>query len=489
MNIIHLKTEGLRRIRSIDDRLISYNIEMAEVTGGTFWKSYTAGQLAGTEPFPPVQDPGDKDRLMQVYPPIDLYNETLRFLAKSLGPAWVRVSGTWATSVYYDLDGHTSGKVPAGYQSVLTRGQWDGVLDFVQAVGAKLLISAANCAGNHPASEPWNPAQLNEILTYSKARGVPVAAVEFMNEPNALEMSGAPKGYTAADYRRDQDAFCRFMRARYPDVLLVGPCPICIEEFRDVNLSSFSVCAREELLAGTREKLDMYSYHYYNGTSERIAAMGGHWQPEEALSEPYLGVAAHAARKNGKLRDKYCPGAPLWVTESGDACGGGTTWASTFLDVFRTLNELGSFAQITDGVIFHNTLASSDYGLLARETFQPRPNYFALLLWNRLMGQTVYESGIAAGEGAHVYAHSRKDGAEGLAYLILNTSSEAVHADLPCPAQRYTLAADTLRGATLRLNGTPLALNSPLELPALRPVQQEPGTAELPPCSATFFVL
>lgn len=55
----------------------------------------------------------------------------------------------------------------------------------------------------------------------------------------------------------------------------------------------------------------------------------------------------------------------MWVTESGDAGGGGDTWASTYLDVFRTLNELAGFAAITDGVIFHNTLASSDYGFLA----------------------------------------------------------------------------------------------------------------------------
>mgnify|MGYP000706592653 CR=1 FL=1 len=41
--------------------------------------------------------------LMQVYAPINLYDEKLRKLAKELGPVWVRVSGTWATKTYYDL--------------------------------------------------------------------------------------------------------------------------------------------------------------------------------------------------------------------------------------------------------------------------------------------------------------------------------------------------------------------------------------------------
>ena len=123
-----------------------------------------------------------------------------------------------------------------------------------------------------------------------------------------------------------------------------------------------------------------------------------------------MAVAGKSCRANIPLRDKYCPGGQMWVTESGDAGGGGDTWASTYLDVFRTLNELGEFATLTDGVIFHNTLAASDYAFLAREVFDPRPNYFAVLLWNRLMGTTVYDSGEPLREGARVFVHSRRDG-------------------------------------------------------------------------------
>ena len=31
----------LEPIRKVDERLMSYNVEMTEVTGGTFWKAYT----------------------------------------------------------------------------------------------------------------------------------------------------------------------------------------------------------------------------------------------------------------------------------------------------------------------------------------------------------------------------------------------------------------------------------------------------------------
>ena len=59
----------------------------------------------------------------------------------------MRVSGTWATKTYYDFDGTTNGVVPEGYLNVLTKEQWIGVLDFVKAIGAKLMVSVSNCPG------------------------------------------------------------------------------------------------------------------------------------------------------------------------------------------------------------------------------------------------------------------------------------------------------------------------------------------------------
>ena len=38
-------------IRTVNDKLMSYNVEFTEVTGGTFWKAYTPEQIAGTEKF------------------------------------------------------------------------------------------------------------------------------------------------------------------------------------------------------------------------------------------------------------------------------------------------------------------------------------------------------------------------------------------------------------------------------------------------------
>ena len=486
-------------IRTVNDKLMSYNVEFTEVTGGTFWKAYTPEQIAGTEKFS-VGGAGDiasaMASLMQVYPPIDLYNEKLRKLAAEFGPVWVRVSGTWATKTYYDFEG--TGVTPEGYQNRLTKEQWIGVLDFVKAIGAKLLISVANCEGLHTADVPWNPSQAEKIFALSKEYGVPIDAAEFVNEPNMLDITGFPPGYTAEDYVRDQDIFFKWLRENYPDTLCVGPCntggTMGDSELTSGGVENLSgnMATCDDLMRGAKEALDVYSYHYYNGISERLEAVmpAMHWSPDKVLTEGYLKVAPVNAELNVPYRDKYCPDGEMWVTESGDAGGGGDTWASTYVDVFRTLNELGTFCTITDGVIFHNTLASSDYGFLKHGTFDPRPNYFAVLLWNRIMGTTVYDTKEEIREGAHVFAHSRRDGKDGIAYLVINNSeTEATTLELPKTAEVYKLSCDTLRGTVMKLNGKELVLGENNALPDMSPVTAEAGELVVGPTEIAFVVM
>ncbi len=495
---VALNASGLMPLRNIDERLVSYNIEMTEVTGGTFWKAYTEAQIDGTEEFPEIKDWSNMGNLQQWYDPIDTKNPRLIKLAKALGPAWIRVSGTWANKTYYDFDGKCQGKAPEGFQNVLTKEQWLSLLDFVKAVGGKLLVSIANCPGIHSADEPMPFEQADLLFRTSKEYGVPISAAEFTNEPNLIAISGLPKGYTAEDHARDHDLFGAWLKKNYPECLFVGPCTVGdIDMFGMGNdgagggmAAGFKMVTTEELLGEYKSKMDVFSYHYYNGVSERGAAMGGHWPYEAILSERYLGIAGHCARQYTAKRDKYVPDGQMWVTESGDAGCGGNTWASTYADVPRTLNELGEFCTVTSGIIFHNTLASSDYGYLKHGTFEPRPNYFAVLLWNRLMGKTCYALPNENTEGAHVYCHSRKDGKAGYAYLIINNSRADVTTVAPeGRAEAYVLSGKSgMRSRTMCLNGRELLLGANDELPSLEGIAVT-GTLEIEPGECAFVLV
>ena len=321
---IELNPDGLAALREQNPLLMSYNVEFAEVTGGTFWKAYTPGQIAGTEPFL-VRPSADgiasmyKD-LMQVYPPIDLYNPKLRKLTMDLGTAWCRVSGTWATKTYYDFDGvYTDGTVPAGYLNVLTKDQWIGVLDFVRDCGLKLMVSLSNCPGLHSAEEPWPSTEAEKLFRFSKAYGVPIQAAEFTNEPNMMENTGFPKGYKAEHYRRDCDLFAAWLKENYPECLYVGPSSTggddvtfgkMGKEAGGIELLAAETVGTDDLLDGTQVPVDVFSYHYYNGISDRLASImpAGHWDPSEANSEEYLDTAMNFCRTYLPFRDKYCPG-------------------------------------------------------------------------------------------------------------------------------------------------------------------------------------
>ena len=105
------------------------------------------------------------------------------------------------------------------------------------------------------------------------------------------------------------------------------------------------------------------------------------------------------------------------------------------------------------------------------------------------MGSTVYDCGPVS-EGAHLYAHSRKDGIDGVAYLIVNNSAETTTLELPKDADVYLLAGETgLRSRKMTLNGKALELGENDEIPALEPVKVSAGALEIPATNCAFIVL
>jgi heparanase len=170
---VSLDPAKMPRIGSVDERFGSYNIEMAEVTGGNFWKPYGNKGAKAAPRKKPVQlastSAGMDPNLYQYRPPIDLSNPRLRKLAAALGPAYVRVSGTWADSVYFANSDKPPANAPAGYNGVLTRKQWKGVIDFTHAVNAELVTSFATGTGTRNAQGVWTPKGASAWLGYTKS--------------------------------------------------------------------------------------------------------------------------------------------------------------------------------------------------------------------------------------------------------------------------------------------------------------------------------
>jgi hypothetical protein len=215
---------ALPQLTTIDDRFQSYNVEMAEVIGGKFWKPYAKGRATTTAKPITTFEIGNDPAMFEKREPVDLANARLRKLAVALGPAYVRMSGTRANSVFFqNTDARKAGPTPSGYQAVLTRAQWAGVIAFIRAVNAKLVTSFAISSGVRDADGIWAPAQAQPLIAYTKSIGGTIAAAELFNEPTIAASGGAPGGYNAATYVRDEAVFRTFVQAAAPDMLIVGP--------------------------------------------------------------------------------------------------------------------------------------------------------------------------------------------------------------------------------------------------------------------------
>ena len=462
-------------IGTVDVRFLSYNVEMVEVIGGRFWKPYGASAGNAKDPY-------------QYRPPIDLSNARLRKLAAALGPAYMRVSGTWANSVYFhDADSPPPPKAPQGFNGVLTRAQWKGVIDFARAVNAQIVTSFSTSPGARDRNGVWQPEQARQLLQYTRSLGGRIAAAEFMNEPTYAGLGGAPKGYDAAAYGRDIAVFAPFFRQAAPDAMFLGPGSV--GEGPYAMAIGGNVLSTESLLKATGPAFDAFSYHLYAAASQRCAPLGIKVQTtaRDALSEEWLTRPLKIHAFYAGERDRFEPGKPIWITETAQAACGGDPWASTFLDSFRYLIEHGELARRGVQTVMHNTLASSDYGLLDDKTFAPRPNYWAALLWKRLMGATVLDPGATTASNVFIYAHCMAGRPGAVAVLVVNADRQRAYAvTSTMRAASYTLSASEPQAKSARLNGKDLTLGAGDELPPL-PAGDNGDALRVAPTSIAFL--
>jgi heparanase len=490
----------MTKLGTVDRRFVSYNVEMVEVTGGRFWKPFSAdvdarlAARASATPDPKQPGPGMMDpNLFQYRPPINLANPRLRKLAAGLGPAYMRVSGTWQNSTFFQNDDNPAMKEPPkGFNSVLTRAEWKGVVDFLHAVGAQLVTSVATSAGTRDVEGVWTPTQAKAVLDYTKSLGGSIAATEFMNEPTFAVIGGAPTGYDAAAFAKDIKVFDAFLRKESPKTLFLGPGSVGEGMSLVPGGVSMKLIATEDMMKATGPVFDAFSYHFYGTISRRCAAnlAGAGTTAEAGLTADWLDRTETVESFYAALRDRYLPGKPIWLTETAQAACGGDKWAAQFVDSFRYLNQLGTLAQKGVQSVMHNTLASSDYGMLDEETLDPRPNYWAAVLWNRTMGVAVLDPHIATHDNLRVYAHCMKDTTGGVSMLILNTDPTAEQTvSVPVGGERYTLTASSLTSKTVLLNGAEMAAAPDGSLPALKGLAVTPGTMRFAPASITFLMM
>ena len=381
---------------------------MVEVTGGRFWAPYRGRRrAAGGRRRRSPRSRASTRALFRKRPPIDLASPRLRALAAALGPAYVRVSGTWANSTYFhDSDDPAPTTPPAGLRRRAHAGAVAGrrrVLEGGERE-ARDLVRHQPRGARRPGGLDAGPGR--EARSPTPRRSAAASRRRSSSTSRTSPpMGGAPKGYDAAAYGRDFAVFLPFVRKAAPGLLVLGPGSVG----EGGMLASFPGAQERGHAdghgAGPRRVLVPLLRRRLEAVRRRPGSAPARRRPRRRCREDWLSRTERDARFYVALRDRFEPGKPLWLTETGETACGGNPWASTFIDTFRYVEQLGRLAKLGVQVVMHNTLAASDYALIDEETLEPRPSYWAALLWRRLMGRTVLDAGPSPAPGVHLYAH------------------------------------------------------------------------------------
>ena len=132
-------------------------------------------------------------------------------------------------------------------------------------------------------------------------------------------------------------------------------------------------------------------------------------------------------------------------------------------------------------------MSASDYALLDEKTLDPRPNYWAALLWHRLMGRVVLDPGRQSVDDLYVYAHCQANHSGGVTVLAINAGDNARELNTSMNGERYTLSSTQLDGVAMQLNGKTLTAASDGSVPQISGVPIRAGGVSLSPASITFL--
>jgi heparanase 1 len=459
-------------VATIDERFLAVAVDTGQVVGGKFWAPVDAGG--------PAQQP---------VVPYDFTRPKLRALAQALGPAYLRIGGTAADSVYYDMSDAPVASAPSPYLYVLTRATWDAVNAFATAAGMRVLFTLNAGPGPRDGQVAWKADNARALVAYTANAGYDVALWELGNEVNAFPLTeGLMSGVTPQQFAADVAVAKDLVGASTPAALLGAPSSAYWPVTGEV------ISFYPAFMNAGGGLLDVVTWHYYPMQSRRCPVATRRADPSLMFDPATLDeIDTWAAQVEGAAQGK-----PVWLGETGNAqCGGQPGLSDTFAAGFWWLDQLGRVARRGQPVVVRQTLSGSDYGLLDDATLTPRPDYWTSLLWRRLVGTRVLDASSGGDRLLRVYAHCTRAGAPGAAsgavtLVVINLDpSTAVELTLDAlggdRADVYQLSGDPA-STSIALNGTTLLAADDGSLPPLEPapVARQAGALRVTFAPATY---
>lgn len=466
----------------IPSRFISASIDTSLLVGGFWWEGSSKTRRGlGT----------------QRVNPINLQDRQLKKTAAHLDLAYVRIGGTEADQLIYRVkkkhQGRSRDEAPEGHY-YLDRDNWKEVEKFCLNIGAELFMTLNAGPGRRKDDTTWKGKNARSLIRYSRKRGRCMPVWELGNEVNAYRFFyGRGNGISPGRYADDIGKLAKIIEKKGQG-LTAGPALVIWPIVGEV-LPFLRRFLKQLAMKG--HKLDILTWHFYPQQSFRSPVATRRARPYTLLRPGNLNELGRHARRVRRLCRRYLPNAEMWLGETGHAqCGGEPGISDRFISSLWWLDTLGQMAVLEHRQVIRQSLIGGDYGLINYRTGTPNPDYWATLLWNRLMGRDVYRLQ-QRGRGSRklrVYLHSHPQRAGEFSLLVLNLDRKRegilyLPDTLPGPREQFLVTSDSLLGSRVYLNRKELSLSEDFGLPELRglPLQQMP--LQVPPGSYAFFTL
>ncbi len=198
-------------LHRVDDEYLSFAIDSSQIVGGKWWNPKA-----------------DRKELGSGTHNADLFqwqNPTLNILTRELSPAYLRLGGSEADKIYYNMTekNKTSATIPEGYHSVLTPFMWDEANAFAKRNHLKIFftVNAGPSARNKDLL--WLNNNLKDLLEYTRKKKYTVDVWELGNEANIFWfIHGPAKHISTQQYAGDFALFRKTIHQYFPDTRVSG---------------------------------------------------------------------------------------------------------------------------------------------------------------------------------------------------------------------------------------------------------------------------
>jgi len=442
----------------------------------------------------------------------DLTHPNLIAAARGLSPLFLRIGGSQADSVFYNMSTSTTDveeenrfakACDKNRQLCLTMQRWTEVLEFAHEAGARIVFTLSYILHTRDESgendqQDWDSTNARQLLEYT-AQSKYANTVFGFELGNEVTHKGKIENVTRlvnayAELRHIIDE--TWSEANNNDKhkpKILGP-------------ASTGQSITTKLLKALGSHVDIATYHKYHGGGKDPNLV-------EYAKGTYIIQHPTKFHKISSSVNKYMDSPEVWVGEGAMAYNSGRqNLTDSFVGSFWFTNLLGAMSKSVPHTVYcRQALVGGYYELISHETMEARPDYWIAHLWKKLVGTKAigpiispsredspdeYTFGCCEGpekDTLLIHAFCAKDESSNPIFVITNIDKSpfSVYITVGTHVTKYILRGKSGRrdSQSVVLNGNHLLTIDNGKLPEIIGEGTDDLVVTLPPLSIAFVVV